>query len=275
MRAPDPFVPSLFRVDRVWREASDTATLGLVALQGEIPAFLSGQFFMLYAFGIGEIPVSVSGLWDRGPLLHTVRAVGAVSQALCRLRPGETVGVRGPYGSPWPLPEAEGGDLLLIAGGLGLAPIRSALLQALAERGRYGQIALLYGARSPEDLLFGEEIERWRSRPDLQVEVTVDHASPAWRGSVGVVPARIADARFSPERVIACVCGPEVMMRYSASALLRAGVPAARIFLSLERNMKCAFAVCGRCQFGPTFVCRDGPVFPYDRIARLLSIREL
>ena len=275
MRSPDPFLPSLFRVDRVRRESADTVTLGLLPVQGGIPAFRPGQFFMLYAFGIGEIPVSVSGLWGQGPLLHTIRAVGPVSQALCRLRPGETLGVRGPYGSPWPLPQAEGGDLLLIAGGLGLAPLRSALLPALAERERYGRIALLYGARSPADLLFGEERSDWSSRDDLQVEVTVDHASPAWRGSVGVVPARIPHARFAPERTHAFVCGPEVMMRYSAAALLGAGVPPARIFLSLERNMKCAFAVCGRCQFGPTFICRDGPVFAYDRIARLLSLREL
>ncbi|MDD2677147.1 MAG: 2-polyprenylphenol hydroxylase, partial [Methylacidiphilaceae bacterium] len=151
-------------MDRVWRESADTVTLALVDPQGAIPTFLPGQFFMLYAFGIGEIPVSVSGVWGQGPLLHTVRAVGSVSQALCRLRPGDTLGVRGPYGSPWPLPQAEGGDLLLIAGGLGLAPLRSALLPALAERERYGRIALLYGARSPADLLFGEERSGWSSR---------------------------------------------------------------------------------------------------------------
>lgn len=275
MRAADPFVPSLFRVERVSRETVDTVTLALTPTQGTPPAFLPGQFFMLYAFGIGEIPVSVSGLSGEGPLLHTIRAVGPVSQALCRLEAGDFLGVRGPYGSPWPLAQAAGSDLLLIAGGLGLAPIRSALLPALAERERYGRIALLCGARSPEGLPFGPETDRWRSRPDLQVEVTVDHASPAWRGSVGVVPSRIPYARFAPERTTAFVCGPEVMMRFTAIALLGAGLASERIFLSLERNMKCAFALCGRCQLGPTFVCRDGPVFPYHRVARLLSLREI
>lgn len=275
MRSPDPFLPSLYRVERVRRESADTATLGIAPGQGEMPAFLPGQFFMLYAFGVGEIPVSVSGRPGEELLFHTIRAVGAVSRALMRLEPGDSLGVRGPYGSPWPLEEAEGNDLLLIAGGLGLAPIRSAFVEALARRERYGRIVLLYGARSPAELLFGGEIEGWRSRRDLQVEVTVDHAAPSWRGSVGVVPDRIGHLRFTPEHAVALVCGPEVMMRFTASALLRAGLPPERIYLSLERNMKCALAVCGRCQFGPTFLCREGPVFAYDRIGRLLAIREL
>ncbi|MGD9896822.1 MAG: FAD/NAD(P)-binding protein [Candidatus Methylacidiphilaceae bacterium] len=275
MRDPDPFLPSLFRVDRTWRETSDTVTLALSPSRGETPAFLPGQFFMLYAFGVGEIPISVSGLSGQGPLLHTIRAVGPASQALCRLDPGDALGVRGPYGTPWPLAQAEGNDLLLIAGGLGLAPIRSALLLALSERERYGRLVLLYGGRSPVELLFASEIERWRCRDDLEVQVTVDHASPSWRGYVGVVPERISHAHFSPDKTTAFVCGPEVMMRFTAAALLRSGVAADRIFLSLERNMKCAFAVCGRCQLGPAFVCRDGPVFRYDRVARLLVTREL
>lgn len=275
MRSPDPFAPSLFCVERVRPETADTVTLSLVGAQGAAPPYLPGQFFMLYAFGIGEIPVSVSGLAGDGPLLHTVRAVGPVSRSLCGLKAGDFLGVRGPYGSPWPLGEAAGNDLLLVAGGLGLAPIRPALLAALADRDRYGRIALLYGARSPAEILFAEEIRRWRACPRLQVEVTVDHAAPSWRGSVGVVTEWIPYARFAPERTTAFVCGPEVMMRFAAAALLRAGLPPGRIFLSLERNMKCALALCGRCQFGPAFVCRDGPVFPYDRIARLLPVREI
>ncbi|VVM06911.1 sulfhydrogenase subunit gamma (sulfur reductase) [Methylacidimicrobium cyclopophantes] len=275
MRDPDPFVPRLFRVEEARRENADTTTLGLVPSHGEIPSFLPGQFFMLYAFGVAEIPVSVSGLSGTGRLLHTIRAVGAGSRALCRLRPGDFLGARGPYGSAWPLDRAEGDDLLLIAGGLGAAPIRSALLRALAERERYGRVVFLYGARGPTELLFRPELEGWQRRPDLEVQVTVDHAPPSWRGSVGVVPERIGHARFSPAHTTAFVCGPEVMMRFTASALLAAGVSSERIFLSMERNMKCALALCGRCQFGPAFVCREGPIFRYDRIARLLFLREI
>ncbi len=266
-------VPHVARVRARRRETRDTWTL---AIDAGYLAFLPGQFNMLYVFGIGEIPVSVSG--DpvlAGPLIHTVRAVGAVSQAVTRLKPGDALGVRGPYGTAWPVVESVGSDIVVIAGGLGLAPLRPAIYRLLAERDRYGRIAVLYGTRSPSDILFRREVERWRRRLDIEIDVTVDHANALWHGNVGVVTKLIGRAGFDPDHAVAMICGPEIMMRFTAAALETAGVAPERIYLSLERNMKCAIGQCGHCQFGPTLVCRDGAVMRYDRVRPLLTVREL
>jgi NAD(P)H-flavin reductase len=229
---------------------------------------------MLYAFGTGEIPISMSGdCSDGGRCVHTVREVGSVSRAIAAHGPGDMIGVRGPFGTAWPLEEAEGADLLIIAGGVGLAPLRPVVYHAIRRRERYGRVAVLCGARNPQTLLYRDELTRWRQ--PLTVELTVDHADGDWREHVGVVPDLIPRTAFDPTETVAMVCGPEVMMRFSAAALLAAGVPGERIYLSLERNMKCAIGLCGHCQFGPAFICRDGPVMRYDRIADLLSVREV
>ena len=255
------------------RETRDTWTLAIDA--GGLK-FQPGQFTMLYAFGIGEIPISVSGAPGApGPLIHTVRAVGAVSQAVTRLKPGDTLGLRGPYGTAWPVTESHGSDAVVVAGGLGLAPLRPAIYQLLAERDRYGRVAVLYGTRSPADILFGREIERWRRRGDVEIQVTVDHADSLWHGHVGVVTKLIDRAAFDPDHTVAFVCGPEIMMRFTASALGAVGVAPERIYLSLERNMKCAIGQCGHCQLGPTLLCRDGAVVRYDRVRPLLTVWEL
>ena len=272
----DPFVPQPYRIDRVRREAADIATLELVQQTGNLPAFEPGQFNMLYAFGIGEAAISMSGdPADRTKYVHTVRNVGAVTGAITRLAPGDMVGVRGPFGSAWPSAVAEGNDVVIVAGGLGLAPLRPAIYQVLAQRERYGRVVLLYGTRSPRDILYRAQMERWRRRLDVDIEITVDHADPTWHGNVGVVPKLISRAGFDPHNTIALVCGPEVMMRFTAIALHGTGLPNDRIYLSMERNMKCAIGLCGHCQFGPVFICRDGPVFRYDRLAGLLSVREI
>jgi NAD(P)H-flavin reductase len=266
-------VPTVGHVRARRRETRDTWTL---AIDAGGRKFQPGQFNMLYAFGVGEIPVSVSGdPAAPGPLIHTVRAVGAVSQALTRLKPGDAIGLRGPYGTAWPVAEHRGSDILVVAGGLGLAPLRPAIYRLFAERDRYGRIAVLYGTRSPADILFRREIERWRRRLDVGIEVTVDHADSLWHGHVGVVTKLLGRAAFDPDHTVALVCGPEIMMRFTASALEAAGVAAERIFLSLERNMKCAIGHCGHCQLGPTLLCRDGAVMRYDRIRSLLTVREL
>lgn len=273
----DPLLPSVARVRRRRRDAPGVWTLDLqIEEEAEAFAFAPGQFNMLTVFGVGEVPISMSGdPLDANRVIHTVRAVGAVSGALARLGPGAALGLRGPFGVGWPMVEAVGRDVVIIAGGLGLAPLRPALYRLLAERARYGKIVLLYGARSPDDILFRQEIESWRRRLDIEIEVTVDHAGAAWRGHVGVVTGLIARSDFDPPHAIALVCGPEIMMRFSIAALRHAGLADESIYLSVERNMKCAVGFCGHCQFGAVFVCRDGPVFRHDRVRSLLAVREI
>lgn len=272
---PDPFVPQIYRVGAARRELTDTVTLELIPQSGSRPAFQPGQFNMLYAFGIGEAAISVSGSRDHTAFVHTVRDVGAVSGAIAKLEPGAAVGVRGPFGTSWPVLAAEGSDVVIVAGGLGLAPLRPAIYDVLTHRERYGRIVILFGCRDPNDMLFRQELEQWRQRLDVEIEVTVDHASPDWHGNVGVVPSLIPRAGFDPHNTYALVCGPEVMMRYTANALREQGVALDRIYLSMERNMKCAIGLCGHCQFGPSFICKDGPVMRFDRIAPILSVREV
>lgn len=261
-------LPRPFRIERVRRDTKDTFTLELAPADGgSALEFTAGQFNMIYVFGVGEVPISISG--DPGKparLVHTIRAVGTVTRALARLGRGGILGVRGPFGSDWGVKEAAGSDLILVAGGIGLAPLRPVLYELLAHRTRFGRVVLLYGARTPADALYAKELERWRSRFDLEVEVTVDVATGGWRGNVGLVTSLIPRAPLDPANTVAMVCGPEVMMRFVVQDLRERGVPAERIRLSMERNMKCAIGHCGHCQFGPEFICKDGPVLRYSRI---------
>jgi NAD(P)H-flavin reductase len=271
----DPMVPHTARVTGVRQELSDVWTLDIDP-GAEGFAFAPGQFNMLYAFGIGEAAISISGDPARPErLIHTIRAVGKVSAALTRLAAGDPIGLRGPYGAGWPDNPAPGSDVVIIAGGLGLAPLRPTLYRLLAERDRYGRIVLLCGARTPGDILFRYELEQWRSRLDIDVEVTVDRADAGWHGNVGVVTTLVTRAAFDPAKTVAMVCGPEIMMRFGAQELQNAGVPADAIYLSMERNMKCAIGHCGHCQFSSDFVCKDGPVATYARLGRLLAMREI
>lgn len=273
----DPMLPRPYRVARRQRELRDTFTLELAREDGgAAPAYRPGQFNMLYVFGVGEIPISISGdSAETGTLVHTTRAVGTVSNVLCQLKVGAMVGVRGPYGSAWPLELAEGHDVVLAAGGIGLAPLRPMLYAILRRRERFGRVVLLYGARTPRDLLYRRELEQWRRRSALDVLVTVDAADAAWQGNVGVVTQLIPRAAFDAQKAIALACGPEIMMRFTALALEKRGVAAERLYVSMERNMKCAVGFCGHCQYSGTFVCKDGPVFPYSRVRTLLSHREI
>jgi NAD(P)H-flavin reductase len=275
----DPMTPRIARVRKRRRETSNVFTLDIETEDSgsiEDDRCEPGQFNMLTVFGVGEIPVSSSGERERPrQFIHTVRGVGPVSMALTRLRPGDAVGLRGPFGCGWPVDAAEGKDVLLVAGGLGAAPLRSALHRLLLERERYGRLLLLYGTRSPEDILFRRELGSLRRRLDLEVEVTVDHAVSAWHGHVGVVNKLIDRADFDPLHGIAFICGPEIMMRFAVAGLREAGLSEQAIHLSMERNMKCAVGLCGHCQFGPVFVCREGPVFPYERIRNLLALKEI
>lgn len=271
-----PLLPRSVTVLETVQETPDTWTHTL-GPGGPLP-FEAGQFNMLYAFGVGEAPISISGdPAEPGRLVHTIRAVGAVTRALCALEPGGVVGLRGPFGSAWPVDLAKGGDVVVLAGGLGLAPLRPAIYRLLAERQAFGRVEIFYGARTADDLLFQPELLAWRSRFDLQVYVTVDQdaAATPWRGDVGVVTTLLPRGRFDPARTTALVCGPEIMMRYGALALLELGIPAAGIHVSVERSMKCAVGHCGHCQYGADFVCKDGPVYVYPDVEPRLRVREL
>ena len=271
-------MPYRYRVSERQQENDDTFTLELEPVgDSALTSFAAGQFNMLYVYGLGEIPISISGD-PRKPanLVHTTRAVGTVTRQMAKLRSGDMLGVRGPFGTQWPVEELKGNDMVFVAGGIGLAPLRPALYsRCLPHRGEYGRIVLLYGARTPEDILYRPELEHWRSRLDLEIYVTVDRATGDWHGNVGVVTTLIPRAPFDPQNAAALICGPEVMMRFTVQALQKRGVAADRTYLSLERNMKCGIGLCGHCQFGPHFICKDGPVFRLDQIQRFFGKWEV
>jgi NAD(P)H-flavin reductase len=275
--SPEPMLPQPFRVRAVRPELDGVFTLDLDALDRETDfRFAPGQFNMLYQFGVGEVPISMSGdPAKHHTLTHTIRAVGAVTDALQRLSEGSLVGVRGPFGTSWPTVAAEGADVVVLAGGIGLAPLRPLVYHILANRSRFGSVCIFYGARTPDEILFRDELAEWRGRFDLNVEVTVDRAGPDWLGKVGVVTKLLAKKGFSPTESVACLCGPEVMMRYAVMSLNELGVENDRIHVSMERNMKCAVGFCGHCQWGTAFVCRDGPVFRFDTVEDRFNLWEL
>lgn len=270
-------LPSAYRLERLRGETHDTFTLEFRPSRGRGKfAFKPGQFNMLYVFGAGEVPISISGdPAASGPLKHTIRAVGNVTRLLRRLKPGNAVGIRGPYGSHWPVEEARGRDVVIVAGGIGLAPLRPALYSLLHRRQKYRRVILLYGTRAPEDILYKKELKVWRSELDMEVHVTVDRAAGSWRGNVDVVTSLIPRTAFDPENALAMVCGPEAMMKFTARSLLQRGLTEEDIFVSMERNMKCAVGFCGNCQYGPYFICKDGPVFRYDRVGEMLRTAEI
>ncbi len=268
-------VPAPFELVSKRQDSDDVWTLELRPQGGEPFEFAPGQFTMLAAGGAGEVPISISGDPDRPErLIHTVRAVGLATEAICASSPGDLLSVRGPFGRPWPVEQAEGSDVVLAAGGIGLPPLRPAILRLLSRRERYGRIVLLYGGRSPRELLFTDELDAWTER-GCEVIVTVDSAGPEWVGHVGVVTRLIGPAKLEPHALVAMSCGPEVMLRFLVAALGDLGMDHRRMYVSMERNMQCAIGHCGHCQLGPTLVCRDGPVYSWSQLAPWLAIREL
>jgi NAD(P)H-flavin reductase len=267
----DPYLPQPAVVRRIDAEVPDTATYHLEfreTQKHEAYRFAAGQFNMLYIPGVGEVPISVSSApYETGPIAHTIRAVGMVTRAVERLKAGDTLGLRGPYGAGWPIPACHGRDVLLVVGGLGLAPLRPVIRTLLARRGDFGRVTLLYGTRRPADLLYSREYESWREQ-GLELLITVDRAETDWHGNVGVVPVLLNRIDFDLQQTLLFTCGPEIMMRFVIIEALHRGLPADQIYLSIELNMQCAVGMCGRCQLGPWFVCKDGPVFAYPKIAR-------
>lgn len=272
--AAEPWIPRPMTVLDVRQDTHDTVTLRLDP--GSAFRFEPGQFTMLYRFGVGEVPISICGdPAEPGVLVHTIRGVGSVTGPLIGAKPGDVLGVRGPFGTAWPLAEARGRDVVVVAGGIGLAPLRPAILHLLRHRAEYGRVIILYGARAPSEMLYTDELHRWRGRFDIDVEVTVDRAEPGWLGPVGVVTRLIERASFDPDDALVMTCGPEIMMRFVIRELQQRRVPLESIWVTLERNMKCAVGLCGHCQLGSAFLCRDGAVFRYDRVAKNLTIKEL
>jgi len=270
-------LPTVVKVQCFQAETHDTFTLTLdpPTASGAPYSFLPGQFNMLYGFGLGEVPISMSGdPAQTGSVVHTIRAVGSVTGGLAKVRAGDSIGVRGPFGSSWPMDKARGNDVLLVSGGIGLAPLRPALYHLVRHRDEYGRVALLYGARTPGDVLYREELQAWQSRGAFQVQLTADRADPSWSESVGLVTALFTPAEFDPQRTVGMICGPEMMIRLTLKEFEKRGVAANRLYVSLERNMQCAVGFCGHCQFGPNFVCMDGPVFRQDRIKAFFDVRE-
>lgn len=267
--------PQVVQVRQARRETHDTWTLEIEAPPGWAPTgFRPGQFNMLYAFGVGEVPLSISGDPAKTEVIvHTIRAVGAVTRALVGLRKGDALGVRGPFGSSWPLAEALGQNVVIVSGGLGVVPLRPLLLACLRQRDAYERLLLVHGARTPADVVYRRDLARWR-RSGVRVELTVDRGDRTWRHRIGVVTSLLAGAQIDAARAVAFVCGPEIMMRFATRELQRLGVADHRIYVALERNMQCGVGVCGHCQFGPELVCLHGPVFRYDRVRSWMRVRE-
>jgi NAD(P)H-flavin reductase len=274
-RAADVMVPVPYRVVGRARETADTVTLSLEPVGPPIATPAPGQFNMLYAFGVGEVPISISGIDAGQRVRHTVRGVGAVSQALCAAEAGATVGVRGPFGTDWGVDSAAGGDVLVIAGGIGLAPLRPVVHELLRNRRRFRRVTVLVGARSPEEIVFRGEVASWQASARITVRTTVDYATAAWKGEVGVVPTLIEHITIDPEVTTVMICGPEVMLRFTAAEVLGRGVAAERVRVSMERNMQCGVGRCGHCQLGPVLICHHGPVLPWSRVGPLVARREL
>lgn len=272
MTVTDVLTPSVAVVRQVHQDTADTYTLTL-ELDQPFP-FKPGQFNMLYTPGAGESAISISGdVTQPNQLVHTIRAVGNVTNGLVALKPGQQLALRGPFGRPWPVEKAEGRDVVIIAGGIGLAPLRPAILELSSRLSDIGRLTLLYGARTPADMLYPDEFLGWKDA--FHARATVDAAPPTWRGNVGVVTRLISPMDFDPKTAIAFICGPEIMMRYAVQALEAQGMDDDRIFVSMERNMKCAAGFCGHCQYGPYFICKDGPVFSFAELRELFHVKEV
>ena len=237
-------------------------------------SFKPGQFNMIYLPGFGEAAISISSdSEDRSTAGHTIRFVGNVTRAVSRLKVGDVIGIRGPFGTAWPMQEIAGRDIIIAAGGIGLAPLRPPLYYIMNHREEFGKVYLLYGARTPRDLLYSTEYKQWE-QAGIEVRITVDRADEEWQGQVGVVPMLFYRFRMDAPNSVVLACGPEVMIRFVVYEGLARRVPAENIYISLERNMKCGQGSCGHCQLGPYFVCKDGPVSRFDALESFFNVEE-
>jgi len=273
---PDPMLPRQFRIAKVKAEVPGVFTWHLTPLDGGGFAYQAGQFNMLYVFGVGEVPISISGdPRDGSKLIHTIRVAGSVTKVMAKMKAGEVVGVRGPFGRPWPIEAAYGSDVIFVTGTIGLAPLRPLIHEVLHQREQFGKVVICYGSRGTGDILYEDDLHHWRGRFDVNVHVTVHSAPAGYRGRVGSVAAAVRVARITGDSTTAFVCRSESMTKPAVDALHERGVTSDRIWVTLERNMRCGVGLCGHCQFGPTFMCKDGPVYRFDEIEPLFSVREV
>ncbi|MDO9116462.1 MAG: FAD/NAD(P)-binding protein [Nitrospira sp.] len=261
-------------VDKI-REAEGIDTYRLRFVDEQVRRsfrFAAGQFNMVYLFGVGEVAISIVSDPDEPQCLdHTIRVVGRVTNAMARLQPGDELGLRGPFGQGWPLDGAQGNDVVIVTGGLGCAPVVGAIEYIFRRRTQYGSVKILHGVKTPHDLLYRERFDAWRRHPDTEVLLTSDQPDKTWRYHIGVVTELFEQVRVDPARTIVLMCGPEIMMRLGVPILMQRGIPATAIYVSLERHMECGIGLCGHCQMGPYFLCKDGPVMRYDRVAPWLG----
>ena len=279
-------VPLPYRVRSRVEENRDCATLRLEPVKEALRTPQPGQFMMLYAFGVGEVAISVSGYPTATDgtitptaadetIMLTIRAVGAVSRALHDAQVGTVIGVRGPFGTSWGLAEAVGRDLVMVCGGVGLCPLRPAVQHARADRENYGQMLVIAGARSQAEFLFAAELDEWAADPRMETHITIDAPARGWSGEVGFVTEPLRWLKLNPDRTTAFLCGPPAMLRFASEGLMAKGLAASDIRVSLELNMQCGIGWCGHCQLGPLLLCRDGPVVSYDIARPLLRVKEL
>lgn len=271
-------IPRPYRVIDKLEEAEEIVTLKVVPIDGALPEFRPAQVSMLGAFGIGEAAISISSpTTERGHHAYTIRRAGPISGALVDTPVGGTITVRGPFGTPWPIDAVESGHLLIVGGGLGIAPLRAVIEEAVDRQDELGRVVVAYGAKTPASLVYRDDLRRW-GQDGAEVALIVDGADDGWQGRVGVVPDLFGPSQgvdLDWQDTTAFVCGPDIMMHFAAAALVRLGVQPERVWLTLERNMQCGNALCGHCQLGPVIVCRDGPVVNYQEIAPFHQISQL
>lgn len=270
----DPMIPIPFVISKIKKETKDTFTIEL-----DTPnkfEFKAGQFNMLYLFGVGEVAISISGDQSkREKLIHTIRNVGSVTNRISNLKKNDVLGVRGPFGSSWQIEKFQNKDILIIAGGLGLAPVRPIIYYILNNRNSFNKVTILYGTKNPNEIIFKNELHKWKSSFDIDLQIIVDNPDSNWKGNTGLITTLIKNLNLVLDNTIAMICGPEIMMKVSAIEVENKGLNPQNIYLSMERNMKCAIGLCGHCQYGSKFICKDGPVFSYLEIKHLLDIWEL
>lgn len=270
--------PYWAEVKEIVSETEDTSTYWFELVDKDIQekySFAAGQFNMLYLPVYGEAAISISSDPERPERIgHTIRFVGNVTHAISRLRVSDTIGLRGPFGTAWPIEAYKGNDVAIAAGGIGLAPLRPLIYEIINNREDYGKVVILYGARTPSDLLYTREYATWEEN-DIQVMTTVDRADKSWQGQVGVVPMLFYRLRFDNQNTVVFSCGPEIMMRFVVFEGLARRISPERIYLSMERNMKCGQGFCGHCQYGPYFICKDGPVYRFDQLEPYFNLEDI